>query len=450
MVLKQLTIILLMALILGSYSAGTALAQHPSNRSGLAQQDASDCSVLHKTNATSAMIILCSIAPTDDTYADNLIPTKTFGDLGVLIVQNIPSVPISKNYAFIKFDLAKTLPAQVAQSGAIPLNASLRMYVRMMNFFYNATVEVHNVPAQNWTENTVTWNNMPQFDANEYTSTNIRQNGTWARWNLTNLVQERFNSGGQISFAAIASETSWRNLVWFDSKEHVFSNGTTAPTLQLAFVEPYLTIETSYPNIAISVGGREVATNANGTAQQLLPWGDYSVSVPDTITIRNGTRARFVDWNDRTNSSTRLISVGNNLTLKANYGIQHELDVQSALGTVTGGGWYFENTDATITITPTSVPLEGFMGWFGGRYVFDHWSGACTTTASQCDVLMDSPKNTVAVWRVDWTLTIILVIILAVTTACVAVLRKKRRRAGRKVKIKRSKRRSVTPRHRRR
>ena len=449
MVLKKLTIILLMALIVGSFPVGTALAQPPTNRLGPVQQDAGDCSVLHKNNATSAVILLCSITPTDDTYADNLIPTKTFGDLGVLIVQNIPSVPISKTYGFMKFDLAKSLPEQVAQSGAIPQNASLRMYVRLMNFFYNATVEVHSVPAENWTENTLTWNNMPQFDANEYVSTNIRQNGTWARWNLTDLVQQRFNSSGQVTFAAIASETSWRNLVWFDSKEHASSNGTTAPTLELAFVEPYLTIETPYPNIAISVGGREVTTNANGTAQQLLPWGNYSISVPDTITIRNGTRARFIAWNDHTNSSTRLISVGNNLTLKANYGIQHELDVYSPFGTVAGGGWYFENTDATITITPTSVPLEGFMGWFGGRYVFDHWSGACTNTTSQCDVLMDSPKNAVAVWRVDWTLTIILAIILVVATGCVVLLRK-RHYASRRVKIKRSKKRSGSARHRRR
>ncbi len=447
--LKQFTMILLIALIVGSYPAGNAVAQHPTDRSVAQRQDSGDCSAPQYSNATAAMIIHCSITPIDDTFADNLIPTKTFDDLGVIIVQNIPSVPVSKTYGFMKFDLAKSLPEQLVQSGAIPQNASLRMYVRLMNFFYNATVEVHNVPVENWTENTLTWNNMPQFDQNVYASTNIRQNGTWTHWNLTNLVKRRFNSTGQITFAAIASETNWRNLVWFDSKRQTSSNGTTAPTLELAFVEPYLTIETPYPNITISVGGREVATNANGTTQQLLPWGNYSVSVPDIIRIGNGTRARFTGWNDNTNSSTRLISVGNNLTLKANYGIQHELVANSPFGNIAGEGWYFENTDATITIAPTSVPLEGFTGWIGGRYVFDHWSGACTTTASQCQVLMDIPKSTVAVWRVDWTLTIILAMVLVTLAACVVVLMKKRN-AGRRVRIKRSKRRGVAPRHRRR
>lgn len=448
MVVKQLTTVLVMALILGTFPTATTLANQHVYRFVPAQQGAGDCSVLHKTNAASGIIMLCSITPTDDTYADNLIPTKTFGDLDVLIVQNIPSIPISKTYGFMKFDLAKSLPEEVARSGAIPLNASLRMYVRLMNFFYNATVEVHNVPAENWTENTLTWNNMPQFEVNEYASTNIRQNGTWAHWNITNLVKQRFNSTGQVTFAAIAPVTDWKNLVWFDSKRHAALNGSIAPTLELAFVEPYLTIETPYPNIAISVGGRDVTTNANGTTHQLLPWGDYSVSVPDTIAIANGTRARFIDWNDNINGSTRLISLGNNLTLKANYGIQHELVANSPFGNLTGRGWYFENTDATITIAPTSVQLEGFLGWFGGRYVFDHWSGACTTTLSQCQVLMDSPKSTVAVWRVDWTLTIILAIVLVASAASVAVLMK-RHDADRRARIKRSSRRGVAPRYRR-
>jgi hypothetical protein len=314
-----------------------------------------------------------------------------------------------------------------------------------MNFFYNATVEVHNASAGNWTENTLMWDSMPQFDVSNYVSTNIRQNGTWAHWNLTSLVQQRFNSSGEVAFAAVSSETSWRNYVWFDSKEYPFLNGLTAPTLEMIFVEPYLTIETPYPNIPISVGGKAYATNANGSEQLMLPWGDYSISVPETIPISNGTRAGFVDWDDRSNSSTRLVSVGNNLTLKANYRIQHELHVYSPFGTITGGGWYFQNTDATITVAPASVPLNGFLGWLGGRYVFDHWSGACNATTSQCDVLVDNPKSATAIWRVDWSLTMIFAVVIAVSAACVAALERKRR-----VSSKRSKKQGRRLHHRRR
>jgi len=423
---RQLALILLVGLIGGSLTVGTALARPLSNLFTVPSAGTRDCSVRQGTNVAAPTIILCSITPTDDTYADNLIPSKAFGNLGVLIVQNVPSVPVSKTYAFLKFDMLSNLPAPLSQTDARPANASLRMYVRLMNFFYNATVQLHNAAAGNWTENTLTWDNMPPFDVNNYVSTNIRENGTWAHWNLTRLVQQSFNSSGPVAFAAVSSETSWRNLVWFDSKEYPFLNGLTAPTLEMIFVEPYLTIETLYPNISISVGSRAISTNANGTARLMLPWGDYSISVPETIPISNGTRAGFVDWDDQSNSSTRLVSVGNNLTLKANYRIQHELYVYSPFGTVTGGGWYFQNTDATITVIPTSVPLNGFSGWLGGRDVFDHWSGACNTTTSQCDVLLDSPKSATAVWRVDWTLTMILAVTLAVSAACVAALRRKR------------------------
>ena len=423
---RQLALLLLVGLIGGSFTVATAPAIPRGNQFTVQPTDTRDCSVRRETNVAAPTIILCSITPTDDTYADNLIPSKAFGNLGVLIVQNVPSVPVSKTYAFLKFDMSDNLPAQLSQTEARPANASLRMYVRLMNFFYNATVEVHNASAENWTENTLTWDTMPQFDESNYVSTNLRQNGTWAHWNLTSLVRQRFNSSGQIAFAAVSSETSWRNYVWFDSKEYPFLNGLTAPTVDMIFVEPYVTIETPYPDIPISVGGKAFVTNANGSAQLMLPWGDYSISVPETIPISNGTRAGFVDWGDRSNSSTRLVSVGNNLTLKANYRIQHELHVYSPFGTITGGGWYFQNTDATITVSTTSVPLKGFLGWLGGRDVFDHWSGACITTTSQCDVLMDSPKNATAVWRVDWTLTMILVVTLAVSAACVAVLRRKR------------------------
>jgi len=423
---RQLAILLLVGLIGGSFTVATAPAIPRGNQFTVQPTDTRDCSVRRETNVAAPTIILCSITPSDDTYADNLIPSKAFGNLDVLIVQNVPSVPVSKTYAFLKFDMSDNLPARLSQTEARPANASLRMYVRLMNFFYNATVEVHNASAENWTENTLTWDTMPQFDESNYVSTNIRQNGTWAHWNLTNLVQQRFNSSGQVAFAAVSSETSWRNLVWFDSKEYPFLNGSTAPIFELMFVEPYLTIETPYPNISIFVGSRAIATNANGTARLMLPWGDYSISVPETIPISNGTRAGFIDWDDRSNSSTRLVSVGNDLTLKANYRIQHELHVYSPFGTVSGGGWYFQNTDATITVAPTSVPLNGFLGWLGGRYVFDHWSGACNATTSQCDVLVDSPKSAAAIWRVDWSLTMIFAMIPAVSAACVAAVRRKR------------------------
>lgn len=387
-----------------------------------------DCAALTGGSVATHVVLQCEIAPSDNGYVDNLLPTKSFGGTGILIVQNVPSVPVGKNDAFLKFDLADNLPSGILLSGAKPENASLQMYVRLMNFFYNATVEIHDAASENWTENTLTWNTMPQYDAAKYVPLNIMQNGTWARWNVTGLVPPLSNSSAEVSFAAISSETSWRNLIWFDSDEYPYANGTTSPTLELTFVEPYLTIETPFPSIPISVAGNSFYTGADGGVKLPIPWGDYVVTVPDTISISNGTRAQFVDWSDGVNGSSRLLPVGNNVSIRANYGTQHELRAFSPYGAVNGVGWYFQNSDAHITISPTAVPAEGIEGWLGARYVFDHWTGACTGTTPQCDPLMDHPQYVEAAWRVDWSQTMILVGILAITGTLLALL--KRRNPG--------------------
>jgi len=364
-----------------------------------------DCSVLRESNESPSLTVSCAIAPSDDAYVDNLMPSKALGGSGVLIVQNTPSIPVSKNYAFLKFDLRDNLPSALVESMSKPSYASLQLYVRLMNFHYNATVEVHNAPPSNWTENEITWNNMPQIEQ-DYVSKNILQNGTWAQWNLTRLIQPAFNASGDITLAVVSSETAWRNLIWFDSNEYPFLNGKTAPTLNLTFNEPFVTIETPYDNIPISIGNTTVNSDTNGTARMLLPWGDYTISVPETIPMSNGTRAAFEGWSDETGSSTNQISLGNNLTVRAIYGIQHLLEASSPYGYVTGGGWYFEDARANITVEPGAVPIQGVSGWVGGRYVFDHWTGDCNSSNVTCSIIMDGPKVTVAVWRVDWTQTI--------------------------------------------
>jgi hypothetical protein len=235
------------------------------------------------------------------------------------------------------------------------------------------------------------------------------------------------NSSSQVAFAAISSETNWKNLIWFDSDEYPFTNGTTSPNLDLTFVEPYITIETPYPGIPISVGSNTLLTDYDGKVKLLLPWGNYPVTVPDTISISNGTRAQFVGWSDRVNGSSRVIHLGNNVTVSANYGTQHDLTAFSPYGTVSGAGWYFENTEATLSVNPTSVPVEGVEGWFGVRHVFDHWAGACMEASPACGVLMNRPEYAHAVWRVDWLDTALGLSILLISVVLLTIAEKRRK-----------------------
>ena len=136
------------------------------------------CRVVSNSTQSASMILNCSITPSDNALVDNLFPSKTFGGLPTLIVQNTPSVPVSKTYSFLKFDLSTKLPGPLIDSAAKPTNESLWMYVRLINFFYNATVEIHAGMNDGWSENNITWNNMPQFDARQ--TTPLRTSGKTA------------------------------------------------------------------------------------------------------------------------------------------------------------------------------------------------------------------------------------------------------------------------------
>jgi len=386
-----------------------------------------DCRISSNSTKLSPIVLKCSITPTENAYVDNLLPSKSWGGLPTLIVQNIPSVPVSKNYAFMKFDLSKTLPNFLIRSRAIPKNESIGLYVRLMNFFYNATVEVHAGTNNDWSENYITWNNMPQFDTENYVSTSIRKNGTWARWNITGLPEVSKSTGHNLTLVAISNETAWKNLVWFDSKEYSYVNSTTAPTLSLTYIEPYLTVQTPYSSLPVMIGNITTHTNTNGSVQGFVPWGKYQITVPDTIPLTNGTRAHFLRWDDdNATHASRVVLVGSNLTLHAEYGVQHLVSVYSQFGTTNGSGWYYDGTDADISLNPTSVPANGPLGWVGEQYVFDHWTGACSLNKPECSVLVDAPRTAQAVWRNDWTVTELAILIIVVSVTLILLLRRER------------------------
>lgn len=434
--LNSSVLLLALLLLIQTPSLVTSTIQIHATREGTSNGFGA-CKVIRNSTFTKPMILECSIVPSDDAYVDNLFPSKSFGDLPMLSVQDVPSIPTGRTYSFLKFNFSSHLPDGLVASNAEPANASLWMYVRFVNFLYNATVEIHTA-ASTWDEDNVTWNNRLEIDQVDYASTRVRQNGTWEHWNLTNL-SERMGGRGEITLAAISNEKAWTNDAWFDSKEYTYLNGTTTPTLRLKYVEPFVTVQTPFSDLEVKVGDSSVRTNSNGQARIMVPWGNYEITIPDVISLSNGTRAKFVRWNDNSTASTKWMQVGNNITLHAEYGTQHSLSVSSSYGTTNGSGWYFHNTYANITITPTSIPARGSGAWFGERYVFDRWTGACNSDVPNCTLLIDGPKSIQAVWRQDWTLTEITFFVatfLAVLLAFIRrrLLRPKRKRAHLKQK----------------
>lgn len=323
-----------------------------------------------------------------------------------MIVQATPSVPVARDIAYLKFTLADVLPTQVLLVHAKPSNASLSLYVRLTNFLYNASIDVRSVASNDWTENTIDWENMPSIIPSDSSTARVTANGTWARWDVTKIVGLSLNNSSEVSLALTGSSVDWKNYVWFDSKETQTAKQITLPRLSLFFVEPYLRLESQYGHLQISIANQTFETDDHGNLEALIPWGTYSVSVPQVIPLGEGRRAVFESWSDGSKEATRQLTIGNNVTLTLNYGEQYQLTVNSSHSTTNGSGWYFRGTEAKATV-PGSVPVEGLLGLIGVRYIFSHWEGACTLTQPECTVTMDGPRSVSAVWVRDYTITFV-------------------------------------------
>jgi len=378
------------------------------------------------------VVLTCRLIPSDDAFVDNLSPTKSFGDLPVLIVQDAPSIPKYRNYVYLKFNLPSSLPRDIVLTHAKPADATLQMYVRLVNVGYNASIRVYRALSNDWNESAVTWLTRPSFDPEDYSVRQVNANGTWFGWNVTRPVDLAMAAEDPVSLAVVPSANDWRNYVWFDSSRQRPTNITTWPTLDLVFIEPYLTLLTQHPHLPITIDNQTYVTDSNGQFGAYLPWGNYTISVPETIPKDEGARDSFVDWNDNVTGASRVIALGNSLTLSANYRTQYRLDASSPHAIINGSGWYYENTIAHLAVHPAVVPAEGVLGLIGVRYAFDHWSGDCTLAQPECTLMMNSPKKVIAVWRDDYTITVLASFTLIAIAAIIMLLRNRRSRISRR------------------
>lgn len=372
----------------------------------MSQTDFGPCVIQTPTGESGRPVVMtCILAPSDDAYVDNLSPAESLGDMPILVVQDTPSIPKSRNYAYLKFDLPGTLPAGIILSHAEPLNATVWLYVRYLGGSFNASVDMYYVSSNDWNESKLNWNNMPPRDTVDHSTRDVTANGTWYAWNASRAVTLSVGRVSPVSLVAAPPSNAWRNYVWFDSKEHLATNGLTSPRLIIVFVEPYLSLATRIPHLPVTIDGRVLEADSNGVVGTYLPWGSYNVTVPETVLESDGVRERFVGWSDNVTVATRMITIGNNLTLSANYQTQYRLDVNSPYGSPGGSGWHFANTRATAMLNSTVVFAEGLLGLLGVRHVFDHWVGDCEGPMPTCTVMMNRPKGVVAVWRDDFTIT---------------------------------------------
>lgn len=175
---------------------------------------------------------------------------------------------------------------------------------------------------------------------------------------------------------------------------------TVGARWQKGSFENHAIVRMPMPNLTVYVDGFPFQTNNKGIVSVSIPNGIVTVQVPDAFLNSTNSELHFAGWNKFGSSNPLSIRVNSTLDVTAKYESNYPLVVSSAYGTPQGSGWYPQGANATF-----SVENEIDYG-NGTRRVFEQWVGDSTSTANQAWIVLNGPKNVVAVWKTQYTVTI--------------------------------------------
>jgi len=152
-----------------------------------------------------------------------------------------------------------------------------------------------------------------------------------------------------------------------------------------------LKVSANVANATIEVDGRPIKLEGYSSTLA-LPIGEHAFKA-DPMIQTGSSRAIFASWNGSLVANPISIAIRSDSSLIASYRIQYPLRIRSALGDVSGDGWYDEGTRARIR----AIGAREFGN--GTRAVFSGWSGDLSSAEAESEILVDSPKEVVANWR---------------------------------------------------
>jgi len=158
--------------------------------------------------------------------------------------------------SYLKFDVSG-LPEEATIE-----HAFLKLHTSMLGGTHK--VGAHYAPDSSWQEQTITWNNAPEFDEEILDEVVVSKMDTWYGWKVTEGLKDVFPTS-EMTIALISEDKQdlMSSLLWFHSRDQEYD--------WMQGYKPKLAIYFSLPKIATSVTCRVSPTSA---------------SVGDTITIR--------------------------------------------------------------------------------------------------------------------------------------------------------------------
>jgi len=141
--------------------------------------------------------------------------------------------------------------------------------------------------------------------------------------------------------------------------------------------------------------------------QNLTPSGNYSaystvkIQAPTVVYITPAVREIFTGWVGvgngaySGNSTSTKVTMYGDITETANWKTQFYLNVSGAYGGAYGGGWYDNNSIATVGIDTNTINIG-----YGSRVVFKNWSTGANSTMIKVPV--NKAVNITANWVLQY------------------------------------------------
>jgi len=175
-----------------------------------------------------ALVEKKTLNPTADSYVESEFPDTNVGRSGDLLVREPAVVNGRESLGFLMFDL-----------GQIPSSASVEWArLRLLTtgaVVYKSLVGVYYCSDNGWTEDGITFNNMPSFSQTTLDTANVTTPQTPYEWNVTETVKTTLQSTDKRLSLVLKADTP--GFVEFYSRQNPF-NPAYYPELVVQYDAP--------------------------------------------------------------------------------------------------------------------------------------------------------------------------------------------------------------------
>lgn len=214
-----------------------------------------------------------TLYPTADAFVrPGAYANNNYGDTAVLQVKSTASV---KRSIYIKFNLAAAADDMVS--------AKLRLYGKN-ELCTSIPLTLYATNSQDWTENTVSYDNTPSHAATALAVTSVNNTEKWYEWDITEHIQLEATQDDVASFVLV-DESNGNALLNFTSKE-----GTNKP--ELVITEPAEPTEPPLVNAVVPTADAFVRADAFASTN----YGTDTTLLVKTSTTSGITRHSYLQF----------------------------------------------------------------------------------------------------------------------------------------------------------